>query len=153
MNRIHRKVEYALIALKHMNQKRPGQLTTVKEICSHYGCPFDATSRVLQMMVQKKLLKSEQGAQGGYFILKDLAKVTLYDLISITVGPIGVVKCLDNGNSHCDIFNRCSVVGPLSYLNDQLVDFYKGISISSLLEAPEKKIAPIVFSSPEEVSL
>lgn len=144
MNRIHRKVEYALIALKHMNQKRPGQLTTVKEICATYGCPFDATSRVLQIMVQKGLLRSEQGAQGGYFILKDLARVTLYDLIAITVGPIGVVKCLDNGNSHCDIYNRCSVVAPLSALNDQLVDFYKGISIASLLKVGEKRQTTVV---------
>ena len=96
MNKIHRKVEYALIALRHMKEKNQGQLTTVKEICRSYGCSFDATSRVLQVMVQKGLLKSEQGAQGGYLILKDLNTVSLLDLIEIVIGPINVVKCLDS---------------------------------------------------------
>jgi len=139
MNKIHRKVEYALISLRHMKQKEPGQLTTVKEICRSYGCSFDATSRVLQMMVQKGLLKSEQGAQGGYLIQKDLRKVSLHDLIEYVIGPISVVKCLDSGKGECDMENRCNVIAPLAYLNDQIIQFYKGISIDTMLSVPEKK--------------
>ena len=132
-------MEYALISLRHMKQKEPGQLTTVKEICRSYGCSFDATSRVLQMMVQKGLLKSEQGAQGGYLIQKDLRKVSLHDLIEYVIGPISVVKCLDSGKGECDMENRCNVIAPLAYLNDQIIQFYKGISIDTMLSVPEKK--------------
>ena len=143
MNKIHRKVEYALISLKHMKQKEPGQLTTVKEICRAYGCSFDATSRVLQMMVQKGLLKSEQGAQGGYLIQKDLRKVSLLDLIEYVVGPISVVKCLDTGKGECDIQSQCNVIAPLAYLNDQLIQFYKSINIDAMLSVPDRKCVSI----------
>lgn len=143
MNKIHRKVEYALISLRHMKQKEPGQLTTVKEICRAYGCSFDATSRVLQVMVQKGLLKSEQGAQGGYLIQKDLRKVSLLDLIEYVVGPISVVKCLDPGKSDCEMLEKCNVIAPLAYLNDQLVQFYKGINIDDMLSIPERKCGTI----------
>ncbi len=139
MNKIHRKVEYALIALRHMKKKEPGQLTTVKEICRSYGCSFDATSRVLQMMVQKGLLKSEQGAQGGYLIQKDLRKVSLLDLIEYVVGPISVVKCLDPGKGDCDMENKCNVIAPLAYLNDQIIQFYRGINIDDMLSVPDRK--------------
>ncbi len=139
MNKIHRKVEYALISLRHMKQKEPGQLTTVKEICRSYGCSFDATSRVLQKMVQKGLLKSEQGAQGGYLIQKDLRKVSLLDLIEYVIGPISIVKCLDSGKGDCDMENSCNVIAPLAYLNDQLIQFYRGINIDSMLSVPERK--------------
>ncbi len=139
MNKIHRKVEYALISLRHMKQKQPGQLTTVKEICRSYGCSFDATSRVLQMMVQKGLLKSEQGAQGGYLIQKDLSRVSLLDLIEYVVGPISVVKCLDTGKGDCDMESSCNVVAPLAFLNDQLIQFYKGINIDAMLSVPDRK--------------
>ena len=139
MNKIHRKVEYALISLKHMKQKQPGQLTTVKEICRAYGCSFDATSRVLQMMVQKGLLKSEQGAQGGYLILRDLKKVSLLDLIEMVVGPISVVKCLDTGKEQCDMESRCNVIAPLAYLNEQIIGFYKGINVDDMLSVSDRK--------------
>lgn len=143
MNKIHRKVEYALIALRHMKQKKPGQLTTVKEVCRAYGCSFDATSRVLQMMVQKGLLKSEQGAQGGYLIQKDLGRVTLLDLIEIVVGPISVVKCLDTEKGGCDMEASCNVIAPLAYLNDRLIGFYKSINIETMLGVSDKKCIPI----------
>lgn len=139
MNKIHRKVEYALISLRHMKQKEPGQLTTVKEICRAYGSSFDATSRVLQMMVQKGLLKSEQGAQGGYLIQRDLRKVSLHDLIEYVVGPISVVKCLDSGKGDCDMESRCNVIAPLAYLNDQIIQFYKGINVDTLLSVPDRR--------------
>lgn len=139
MNKIHRKVEYALISLRHMKQKQPGHLTTVKEICRSYGCSFDATSRVLQVMVQKGLLKSEQGAQGGYLIQRDLRKVSLHDLIEYVVGPISVVKCLDTGKGECDMESSCNVIAPLAYLNDQIIEFYKGINVDSLLSVPDRR--------------
>ena len=143
MNKIHRKVEYALISLQHMKQKQPGQLTTVKEICRAYGCSFDATSRVLQVMVQKGLLKSEQGAQGGYLILKDLSKVSLHDLIEYVVGPISVVKCLDTGKGECDMQSQCNVIAPLAFLNEQLVHFYKSINIDTMLSVSQGKCVNI----------
>lgn len=143
MNKIHRKVEYALISLRHMKKKEPGQLTTVKEICRAYGCSFDATSRVLQMMVQKGLLKSEQGAQGGYLIQRDLRKVSLYDLIEFVVGPISVVKCLDSGKGECGIEDRCNVIAPLAYLNDKIIAFYRDINIDEMLSVPDRKCISI----------
>lgn len=135
MNKIHRKMEYALIALKHMSQKRPGELTTVKEICQKYGTPFDATARVMQQMVQGKFLKSEQGAYGGYLIMRDLTKVTVKDLIERVVGPIEVVTCIsgDIDTANCDLKAQCNIKQPLALLNDKLIHFYEGIPLHQLL--------------------
>lgn len=134
MNKIHRKMEYALIALKHMSQKRPGELTTVKEICQKYGTPFDATARVMQQMVQGKFLKSEQGAYGGYLIMKDLTKVTVRDLIERVVGPVEVVPCIAGEEvANCELKAQCNIKQPLAILNDKLVRFYESIPLHQLL--------------------
>ena len=142
MNKIHRKVEYALIALKHMKQKPEGELTTVKEICRQYACSFDATSRVMQTMVQKGLLKSEQGAFGGYSIRKNLKEVNLYDLIEMVVGPIGVVKCLNVNQGECDMETNCNVIAPLAHLNKQIIEFYNKINIDEMLKINTQKCEP-----------
>lgn len=135
MNKIHRKVEYALMALKHMRAKPPGELTSVKEVSAQYGCPFDATSRVLQQLAQRGILKSEQGAYGGYQVIRDLNRVSFYELLETTLGPMGVAKCLHGEETaSCEMINTCNIVAPIQILNRRLMDFYKGLSISELLD-------------------
>lgn len=142
-------MEYALIALKHMSQKRPGELTTVKEICQKYGTPFDATARVMQQMVQGKFLKSEQGAYGGYLIMRDLTKVSVKDLIERVVGPVEIVKCMNSDTasappSTCELKENCNIKQPLVQLNEQLIQFYESINLHQLLNVrrfPEELLA------------
>lgn len=133
MNRINRKVEYALMALKLMSRKFAGQLTTVKEVCQATGIPFDATSRVMQRMAQKGILKSEHGAHGGYMIARDLAKVSFYDVAETILGPVEVVRCV-SGHGDCEFSDKCNVQSPLQNLNARLVDFYQTVTVAELLK-------------------
>lgn len=139
MNRINRKVEYALMALKHMSQKTPGELTTAKEISDSLKTPFDATARVLQLMASKGLLRSEHGATGGYQILRDLAKVTLLELIEMIEGPTAVVKCIKPEGESCEINGSCNIIAPVNYLQNKIHEFYRGINLRELLiETPAR---------------
>ena len=134
MFKINRKVEYALIALKHMSYKNPGQLTSAKEICDVYHTPFDPTSRVLQIMAQHEILRAEQGAHGGYQILKDLSKVTVGDLSDIIIGPIKIANCFHGDYSHCELIHSCSVIGPMLNLNERISLLFHTIKVCELIE-------------------
>ncbi|MEK7356500.1 MAG: Rrf2 family transcriptional regulator [Bdellovibrionota bacterium] len=136
MNKINRKVEYALIGLKHMRSKAPGELTSAKEISQLYGCPFDATSRVMQVLAQKGVLRSEQGAHGGYMITKDLTRLSFYDLSEMILGPVAVARCLHDqeGEPACEMRGTCNIVTPVQTLNRKLVEFYRALTIAELLE-------------------
>lgn len=136
MNRIHRKVEYALIALKHMRSKTPGELTTVKEMSSLYGCPHDVLARVLQVLANRAVLVSEQGAHGGYAIAKDLQRVTFYDLLEMILGPLGVARCLHEAEEGaCDLRSTCNIVSPIQLLNRKMSEFYRNLTVAELIEA------------------
>jgi Rrf2 family protein len=135
--RLNRKVEYALMALKVMAHKRPGELTSAKEIVGQTGCPFDATARVLQQMGQKGILRSEQGAQGGYHVVRDLSKVSFSELMELILGPIAVAKCL-KGNERCDLKSRCNILSPVQVLNRKLSEFYQSLSVAELLRLKEQ---------------
>lgn len=138
MNKINRKVEYALMALKHMRAKTPGELTSAKEICDAYHTPFDGMSRVLQTLAQKGILKSEQGAQGGYQITRDLSKVSLQEVIESISGKIEIAKCLNSGASDCDIKSSCNIISPITVLNKKLTEFYKTLSVAELIESKSR---------------
>jgi Rrf2 family nitric oxide-sensitive transcriptional repressor len=132
MNKINRKFEYALMALKYMSQKIPGELTSAKEVSDNFQTPFDATARVMQVMAQKNLLRAEYGASGGYQITKDLARVSVHDLVEMIEGPTALVKCL-HSETPCDIQNTCNIVSPVTQLNRKLNEFYQGLSLKDLL--------------------
>lgn len=133
MNKINRKLEYALMALKYMSQKIPGELTSAKEVSDAFHTPFDATARVMQQMAQKGgFLRSEYGVNGGYQITKDLAKVSIHDLVEVIEGPTALVKCLHK-EAPCDIQGTCNIVSPITTLNNKLTDFYKSVSLKDLL--------------------
>lgn len=143
MNKINRKLEYALMALKYMSQKIPGELTSAKEVSESFHTPFDATARVMQQMAQKGgILLAEYGVNGGYQIKKDLSKVSLHELNEIIEGPSALVKCLHKlkKDEACDIQDTCNIVSPISNLNHKLIEFYKGVSLKELLV--ERTISP-----------
>jgi len=139
MFKINRKLEYALIALKHMSEKIPGELTSAKEICETHNAPFDTTSRVLQIMTQQEILRSEHGAQGGYQIQMDLSKISFLKLAEFILGPVGVVNCLHENSNGCDLLSTCNIMTPIVNLNDRLKDFYDTISVKELILSESKK--------------
>ena len=50
MLKISRKVEYALIALRHFQNQNQGKLTTSKELAHIYGVPKELLAKVLQCL-------------------------------------------------------------------------------------------------------
>ena len=135
MFKINRKLEYALIALKHMHAKHQGELTTAKEICTAYNAPFDATARVLQVLAAKGVLSVEHGSHGGYVLLKDLNKVTLLDLCEWILGPMKLADCLSDEGEECTMTSDCNIITPIRTLNNRLKDFYKDLSVREIIES------------------
>ncbi len=133
MKPLNRKVEYALMALRVMSDKGKSKLTTAKEVVELTGAPFDATARVMQAMAQRGLLKSEQGAYGGYFLTKNLSKVSLLDLVEIIEGPKHITRCLHEKKS-CDLSDTCNLQSSLSELNRRLKVFYQNVTIKELIK-------------------
>lgn len=132
MVKLSRKLEYSLIALKHLSEKPEGELTSAKELSNIYGVSFDVVSRVLQALNQGGIAKSIQGVQGGYHLLKNLDEVTFFDLIELIEGPISLVRCIHDADA-CDLIKSCNVVSSVAILNSKVNEFYKTIKISDLM--------------------
>ncbi|MFK8136910.1 MAG: Rrf2 family transcriptional regulator [Bdellovibrionales bacterium] len=140
---MNKKTEYALIALKHLQEREQGYLMSAKEVTETYQTPFDATSRVLQRLASGNWLVSEQGAHGGYKLSKDLDQLSFKELMEIIEGPQSIVKCLavDASAKKCDLVETCNMVSPLSNLNTLLLNFLDELSVGDLIRSnSDKKI-------------
>ncbi len=84
------------IAQESKNQRRAGLKTIAREINS----PEAFTAKILQKLVQKNIIKSAKGPQGGFFIESNNLKIVLSDIVraidgdSIITGcALGLEKC------------------------------------------------------------
>lgn len=152
MVKMNRKVEYSLVALKHMSTKPQGTLTSAKEISETYELPFDATARALQHMAQSGLLRVEHGAAGGYCVARDLSIITLHDLINIVETPKPLAKCMDAEDS-CELEKSCNIKSPMSFLNERLKQFYQGISVRELLDQADESARLVATASSSQSTL
>ena len=153
MNRLNRKLEYALMSLQLLYTHPEGKRLSTKDVCTKTGSPFDATARVMQVMAQKGLLRSEQGVKGGYYLARDLEQVTYLELVEMILGKFEVAKCISDVQG-CEIFSKCNIKAPVIKINHKVRSLYENITLAELLKVDEEA-AKILQpqSSPQVVTL
>lgn len=134
MQKLNKKLEYALMALKHFHDLEILNEMTMnaKTIAEATHAPYEVTARVLQVLSSHGILKSEYGTQGGYRLGKDLAKVSVLDLINIIEGSSDLAKCLSS-EKECDLSKNCTIISPVQNLNKKVQSFYSSISLQEVL--------------------
>lgn len=140
MFKIHRKIEYALLALQHMSMvgatPKTHQLVTARELCEIHPIPFDVLSKVLQRLARCGVLTSEQGAQGGYQLRADLSRLSLHTLSEWLVGPARFATCMDE-SCECQLTGSCTIISAVVNLAKRLERLYRDVSVAELLASEE----------------
>lgn len=144
MLKLNRKIEYGLIALKYMLAKPKGELTSVREICDHFGTPFDPVAHVLRILNSGKLVQSEQGAHGGYRLIGDVNIIQFSEFIELVEGhPLAFAECLREDEGRCTLGNKCNIIGPMSHFHERMMGFLRTITLGDILD----EIVPVPFSN------
>jgi Rrf2 family protein len=132
MNKLNKKMEYALMALKLISERESGELTSAKAVADQMRISFDVTARVLQALSSRGLLKAEYGVDGGYSLARPLNEVSLHDLSQMLEGHTLLTKCLGNDDS-CETLPTCNIASPIARLNKKVQEFYKSVSLEEVL--------------------
>ena len=129
MLKLTRKLEYALIALRHM-QTKGDTLSSTKEIADMYTIPREILAKTLQQMARLKYIDAVQGAKGGYRIDKVLSKINLTQFVEEMEGPLEMVEC--NINSDCIQINTCNIRMPINKINQNIRSIFNKINITDI---------------------
>ena len=129
MFKLSRKLEYALIALRHM-QMYGDTLSTTKEIADMYMIPRELLAKTLQQMARLKYINAVQGPKGGYRIDKVLAIINLTQFVEAMEGPLEMVEC--NINSDCMQLDTCNIRMPINKINENIRSIFNNINITDI---------------------
>ncbi len=133
MLRVNKKIEYGIIALLYLATKED-KTASVREIANSAKIPETLLSKIMQAMKNVSMVSAVYGNQGGYKLAKDLAEISLLDLTHTLAGPIEVAECLQPGNDGCPVKLNCSIVKPMSVLNNKIIELFQTTSVEALRE-------------------
>ncbi len=132
MLKLTRKVEYALIALRHIQAKGPEAVSSTKEIAGTYGIPSQLLAKILQQMAREGIVEPIQGPLGGYTIKSDLSQINLTHFFEILEGPVGLMDCFfDSG---CGQITQCNIKSPIVKINDSIREMFNNLSVADVME-------------------
>ncbi len=130
MLKLTKKIEYALIALQHMQGKNHNDITSAKEIAENFGLPAALLAKVLQQLAKHDIIEPIQGPGGGYRLSKPLGKIKLNDFIEIIEGPVGLVDCLHDPD--CSHMGTCNIRVPIERINNTIKDLFSNMTLADI---------------------
>ena len=130
MLKLTKKIEYALIALQHMQRKDHNDITSANEIAKNFDLPAALLAKVLQQLAKHDIIKPIQGPGGGYQLSKPLEKIKLNDFIEIIEGPVGLVDCLHGPD--CSHMGTCNIRVPIERINNTIKDLFSNMTLADI---------------------
>ena len=130
MLKLTRKLEYALIALSHIQGQATEKIVSTKEIAETHRIPLQLLAKTLQQLAKHNIIEAIQGAHGGYRLKKSLDNINMNTLIQILEGPIGIMDC--SVDSNCVQLDICNIRKPINRVNDAIKSMFDNLRLSEI---------------------
>lgn len=134
MIRLSKRVEYGLIAIRHIAACSNGHVVAAKEIAEIYGIPYELVAKVLQKLTKAKLIASHHGAHGGYTLSKNPSEVQLSAIISAIEGNTPVItQCMAEGPQSCYVYPVCTIKSPLTKVQANIERAFSAMTLAEIV--------------------
>lgn len=131
--RLSKKVEYGLIAIRHV-AANPAGVVTAKEIAEKYKIPYELLAKVLQRLARAGLIASQQGVRGGYSLARNPHEVSVSMIINAIEGNnMAIAQCMTEGPESCEVFKLCTIKSPLSKVQANIERAFDTMTLAQIV--------------------
>src|SRR4030042_3145917 len=104
----------------------------IKVISKELSMPSPFLAKILQVLARHRLFSSTKGPNGGFGLLKDPFKITLYDIVILFDGSDLFEKCLISLMSCSEGGNLCPMHVKYEALREQIKIMFREQTIGNL---------------------
>jgi len=103
-------------------------------ISKNLNIPYDLLAKLLQKLVRKGIVKSEQGKYGGYSLIVPSEKLNILTIINALDENVQLTNCAfdDATSDDCSRINNCYIRDPFLILQDKINAMFESITLHEL---------------------
>ncbi|HRP32106.1 MAG TPA: Rrf2 family transcriptional regulator [Agriterribacter sp.] len=132
--------EYALRAMLFVGQKsRNGNKITISEIARGIDSPEYFIAKILQVLNRKRLIQSQKGPSGGFYLSRNGLECTLADIVRAIDGDEIFTGC-GLGLKSCSEKEPCPIHDKFSIIRKDIRDMLESVKLGECNEHLEKKL-------------
>jgi Rrf2 family protein len=143
MSLMSRKVDYALLILAHLDQKREG--ACAREIADRYGLSKGFVANILKTLCHKDFVASHRGVNGGYVLQRSTDDVSLAELMDALDEGFHLAECTrPSAGDPCAVASMCPVKGGIAEVHRRIRDLLRNVSLSEVFRPRETGTAMVL---------
>ena len=127
---VSKSLDYAVRSLTYI-AKEKANVFTIRDISEKQHIPQNYLAKIMRKLVQKGLLSSSPGPEGGYSLRKSTDEISLKDVYEAIEGDMQLIDCMEK-NVVCELFNSCSQRSVWDHLQLHTLNFLNDISVEDI---------------------
>jgi Rrf2 family iron-sulfur cluster assembly transcriptional regulator len=135
--RLTTKGRFAVTAMVDLGMRHGGGPVTLAEISQRQKISLSYLEQLFGKLRRRALVDSVRGPGGGYCLAKDLAQVSVADIILAVDEPIDATQCGGKENCHDD--QKCITHDLWANLNQRIFDYLGAVTLKQLVDEQKAK--------------
>ena len=131
--RLTRQTNYAIRILMYC-AANSGRLSRIPEIAAAYSVSELFLFKILQPLVEAKLVETVRGRNGGVRIGRPAAEITLFDVVRVTEESFAMAECFENDAVDCPLIDSCALNAALRKALGAFFDVLESFTIEDLVK-------------------
>jgi Rrf2 family transcriptional regulator, iron-sulfur cluster assembly transcription factor len=137
--RLTTKGRFAVTAMIDLAMQHGSGPVTLAEISGRQKISLSYLEQLFGKLRRHQLVESVRGPGGGYVLAKDMAEVSVSEIILAVDEPIDATQCGGKENCHDD--RKCLTHDLWAALNARIFDYLGGVTLRQLVDAQKAKEA------------
>ena len=129
---VSKSLDYAVRSLTYI-AKEKANVFTIRDISEKQHIPQNYLAKIMRKLVQKGLLSSSPGPEGGYSLRKPTEDISLKDIYEAIEGDMQLIDCMEK-NVVCELFNSCTQRSVWDHLQLHTLTFLNDISVKDIAD-------------------
>ena len=140
--RLTTKGRFAVTAMIDLAMQHRTGPVTLAEISQRQKISLSYLEQLFAKLRRRALVDSVRGPGGGYSLAKDMAQVSVADIILAVDEPIDATQC--GGKENCQDDKKCITHDLWAKLNEHILDYLGGVTLRQLVDAQKVKATDVM---------